>query len=147
MAVSKRLVRLLIPFALATGWAFLIYWASTMPTPLVIGPDNNGNFLDFLPRKDLIAHAAAYSILTWLLMLSVLPFTLCKPINVLLHRIMPIVIAGVYGFAMEWVQGGIPGRSAEVLDVAADVVGAIIAIAFMTCIWPKAKRAEDSTFD
>ena len=73
-------------------------------------------------------------------MLSVLPFRFYKPINIALHYIMPVISAGVCGIAMEWVQGTIPQRSAESLDVIADITGAILAVTFMITIWPRIKR-------
>jgi VanZ family protein len=53
---------------------------------------------------------------------------------------MPVIIAGVYGIAMEWVQDGIAQRSAEALDVVADIAGAVVAVDFMAYLWPKIKR-------
>lgn len=134
-----RLVRFTIRLALVAGWAWFIYWVSSDPTPPGTGPDGGGA-LDFLPRGDLFAHAGTYAIFAWFLMLLALPVRFCKPINVALHLLMPIVIAGVYGIAMEMIQDGIPERSAEILDVVADIVGAIIAIALMARVWPKIKR-------
>lgn len=120
------------------GWAWFIYWVSSAPVPP--GADDAGGFLAFLPRADLFAHFGVYAIFGWLVMLFLLPIKLCKPINVSLHFAMPVIIAGVYGIAMEWVQDGIPERSAEALDVVADVAGAIVAVAFVAYLWPKIKR-------
>lgn len=140
MAASLRLARFAIRLALVAAWAWFIYSVSSDPTPS--GPSNGGDgLLDFLPRPDLFAHAGVYAIFAWLLMLLALPIKFCKPINVALHFLMPIVIVFVYGFSMEMVQDGIPERSAEALDVVADVVGALLTIAFMATLWPKIKRA------
>jgi VanZ family protein len=138
VAASLRLFRILLRFALPAAWAWFIFWVSSEPVPPGTGAD--GGFLDFLPRPDLVAHFGVYAIFGWLVMLSLLPIKLCKPINVALHFAMPVIIAGVYGIAMEWVQDGIPERSAEALDVIADIVGAIAAVAVMTYLWPKIKR-------
>jgi hypothetical protein len=137
VAASVRLVRRLLPFTLAAGWAWFIFWVSSSPAPL--GSDSAASFLDFLPRGDLFAHGIAYAALAWLVMLTLLPIKLCKPINVSLRFVMPIVIAGVYGIAMEFVQDGIAERSAEALDVVADVAGALLTVAFMGYLWPKVK--------
>lgn len=138
MATSLRLFRILFRFALPLGWAWFIFWVSSEPVPSGAGAD--GGFLSFLPRADLFAHFGVYAILGWLVMRFLLPIKLCKPINVSLHFAMPVIIAGVYGIAMEWVQDGIAQRSAEALDVVADIAGAVVAVAFMAYLWPKIKR-------
>jgi VanZ family protein len=121
------------------GWAWFIFWVSSSPTPLGTDPNSAASFLDFLPREDLFAHGIVYAALAWLVMLTLLPIKLCKPINVSLRFVMPVVIAGVYGTAMEFVQDGIAERSAEALDVVADVTGALLTVAFMGYLWPKVK--------
>ncbi|MDA0797268.1 MAG: VanZ family protein [Chloroflexi bacterium] len=138
MAASLRLFRILFRLALPMGWAWFIFWVSSTPVPPGAGTD--GGFLSFLPRADLFAHFGVYAIFGWLVMQSLLPIKLCKPINVSLHFAMPVIIAGVSGIAMEWVQDGIPERSAEAVDVVADIAGAIAAVAFMAYLWPKIKR-------
>jgi VanZ family protein len=139
VAGSFRLLRILFRFALPVGWAWFIFWVSSAPVPPGTGGDGS-SFLDFLPRADLFAHFAVYAIFAWLVMLAVLPIKLCKPINVSLHFAMPVIIVGVFGIGMEFVQDTIPERSAEALDVVADVLGAIATVAVMTYLWPKIKR-------
>ena len=140
MAASLRLLRFTIRLGLVVGWAWFIYDVSSDASPS--GPSAGGaGLLDFLPRPDLFAHAGVYAIFAWLLMLLALPIKFCKPINIALHFLMPIIIVFVYGLAMEMVQDGIPERSAEALDVVADVVGALITIVFMVKVWPRIKRA------
>jgi VanZ family protein len=126
-------------FALPLGWAWLIFLVSSAPVPPGIGSDGS-SLLDLLPRGDLFAHFAVYSIFAWLVMLAVLPIKLCRPINLSLHLAMPVIIAGVYGIGMEFVQDSMTERSAEALDVVADVIGAIAAVASMAYLWPKIKR-------
>jgi hypothetical protein len=140
-----RFLRRLFPLVLAAGWAWFIYWVSSAPVPPGTDATDGSSFLDFLPRGDLFAHAAVYAVLTWFLVLAAVPVRFCKPLNVTLHFLMPVVIAGVYGIAMEFVQDGIPERSAEALDVVADIAGAILTIAFMVKVWPKIKRLGRAT--
>lgn len=140
MRGSLRLVRLLVPFLAVVVWAWFIFWMSTRETPLSVESGGGGNLLNLIPRADLFAHGLAYAILSWLIMLAVLPVKLCKPIRISLHYIMPVVVVGVYGIAMELVQEGIAERSAEVIDVIADVAGALCSMAFMLYLWPEIKR-------
>ena len=136
-----RFVRLLVPFLLVVVWAWFIFWVSTRVTPLSVESGGGNNILDLIPRADLFAHGLAYAILSWLIMLAVLPVKICKPIRISLHYIMPIVVAGVYGIAMELIQEGIAERSAEVIDVVADIAGALCSTAFMVYFWPEIKRS------
>ena len=53
---------------------------------------------------------------------------------------MPVVIAGVYGIAMQMVEVNVPGLPTEILRVFTDIGGAILSIAVMVRIWPRIKR-------
>ena len=82
----------------------------------------------FLPRPDLFLHAGAYGLLAYLLRLWVGPLRLCASFNVTLRYFMPVLVAGIYGGALELVQRNVDKRLADPFDLLADVVGAILAV-------------------
>ena len=72
-----------------------------------------------------------YGGLAFFLRLWVAPIRMCTSFNVTLRYFMPVLIAGLYGTGMELVQGQSEERSAEFLDILADIAGAILAVAFV----------------
>jgi VanZ family protein len=140
---SLRFFRIVFRFVLPMGWAWFIFWISSTPVSPGIGA-NGTSLFDFLPRADLFAHFAVYLVFSWLVMLAVLPIKVCKPLNVSLHFAMPVIIAGVYGISMELVQDPIPNRTADALDVVADILGAMTTVVVAAGLWPKIKRLCDS---
>ncbi len=119
---------LALPVAASAAWALVIYDLSTDPSPPAA---ESAGLLDFLPRPDLFVHFGLYGIFGLLLIWSVLPIRLWRPLKLALRTGMPVVIAGTFGIAMELVQDTIPERSASVDDAIADILGAIGAVLFV----------------
>ena len=115
-----------LPVAASVAWAYVIYVLSTDPSP-----PGAGGRLDFLPRADLFAHFGMYAVLSFLLVLSVLPVRIWAPLTLALRAGLPVVVAGTFGIAMELVQDTIPERSAGVDDAIADILGAVAAVVFV----------------
>lgn len=56
-----------------------------------------------------------------------------------LRYFMPVLIAGIYGGAMELVQRGVPTRSADPWDAVLDTWGAMVAVAFVG-LWLQVRK-------
>ena len=84
-----------------------------------------------MPRADLWGHFGFYGIFGLLLIWVVWPFHAWTPLELAVRTGLPVVIAGTYGVAMEMLQADMAERSAEFVDVIADVGGAIGAVAFV----------------
>ena len=118
------------------GWAYLIFWLLASPDPPT---ESASDFLSFLGRPDLFAHAVLFGGLAFLLRVWIGPVRLCRPFNVSLRYFMPVLIAGIYGVALELVQSETSERSAEALDVVADLWGAAVAVAFVG-LWLQVRK-------
>ncbi len=111
---------------LLTVWFSLIFIASVMP---VAGIDTG------LPEEDKIAHLIMYGLTAILLFRF---FERKKTLNGACY--MSVVIAALYGAAMEVVQYFLPYRSFSVGDMTANTIGA-----FLACVlYVKGKRLWDS---
>ncbi len=127
MIVSvRRLVLLALPIAASVAWAFVVFVYSTDPAPP--GVAENAGRLDFLPRPDLFVHFGMYGLLSLFLILSLLPIRIERP---LMSTGLPVLIAGLYGISLEFVQNTIPERSGSFDDGVVDVLGAIAAVVFV----------------
>ena len=98
----------------ALGWAAAMAWLTRLPTP----PDPGPNF----PGKDKLIHATLYAVLGALTAVA---------ISGRLRRPWPLVIATAavalaYGCIDEIHQSFVPGRVADIADVAADLVGGLV---------------------
>jgi hypothetical protein len=93
----------------------------------------------WLPPRKAILHAVAMAPLVAIGVLSVVPGEYRPHVfgaSQLEHMAAYIIVLflGAYGAALEFCQIWIPGRNAALIDVAADVVGALIGIAVATMI-------------
>jgi len=77
------------------------------------------------PTSDLVAHAIAYCVLG-LLVVRALHGGL-RPLR-WRPAVASVVITTVYGATDEWHQSFVPGRTPSLADLAADGVGALIAV-------------------
>jgi VanZ family protein len=99
---------------LACLWAGLIFYLSHQPGTLMP---------TLFPMQDKLMHFTAYAILGFLVMGSVRAIT---------HGYRPeqawviCLLVGLYGISDEFHQYFIPGRMADVLDVAADIAGGVL---------------------
>jgi len=92
---------------LAAAWAGLLIWLGTRPA-------------DGLPAAwpgvDKLAHAGAYGLLGLLVARAAGARSVWLP-----------ALAGlVWGALDEWLQASVPGRSSDLLDIAADTIGALL---------------------
>jgi VanZ family protein len=90
-------------------WAAGIRLLSSMPDP-------PGGSLADVPHLDKLAHAGLFGVLAALLRLAGLP------------PVWAVTTAGAWGVLDEAFQAGVPGRDPSAADVAADLVGAVLAV-------------------
>lgn len=108
----------------------LIFWESSLPSaPLPGGV------------SDKVAHAGGYALLGALVGRAVAG-GFPAPLDAR-RVLMSIAIAGLYGASDEWHQSFVPGRTADVADLAADLAGASAAVLLVwACgiLWPRLAR-------
>ena len=110
------------------AWMGLIFALSAQPDlPYPPGP-----WLEKLFDK--AAHAVTYGILAWLLLRAL---RLRYPLSAAL-LIVVVVLVVAYGISDEYHQSSVPGRNASLADVAADGVGAALAMA--AAVWLAHRR-------
>ena len=110
--MAKRTnLRLVLAAALLAGYWCALFVATHVPLP------------DGLPGAglDKLYHAAAYAGLA--LLLSTV-WSLRRPTSWKSYVLVVLLIAA-YGALDEWIQMHVPGRSAELLDWTADLLGAV----------------------
>ncbi len=126
-----RFVReILTPWLLLIGLCLLIFWQSSGPLP----PRT-----PYLPGLDKLAHFAVYALLAFLAAraFATMPF----PDQA---RVVPWAaasFAALYGISDEIHQSFVPGRSADVWDLVADIFGAIAGALIYR--WRAARRPAD----
>ncbi len=116
--MSRRIYQLF--FVLCIVWSVAIVWLSLIPSP----PQISNSLLGW----DKFQHAAAYGILTFLIVNA------CSALNlqrrVLIRRVYLAVVA--FGALMEVAQGVLTkNRSADPLDALADAAGALLVLILM----------------
>ena len=102
-------------WAAALAWAAAIFALSSSPT-LPKGPE--------IPGLDKIMHAGAYAILAWLLFRALFAGNAAAR-----ARAWPlaVLLAFLYGIGDEMHQAFVPGRSTDMLDALANLLGALLA--------------------
>lgn len=91
-----------------------------------------------LPHQDKLAHAGMHALLAWLLWRSVCAGRADRPIPASAACIVGLCAA--YGLGLEWGQWQFTlTRSAEVLDVLANTLGAVIGVT--AGLWSTRQRA------
>ena len=106
-------------WSLLMGLCGLIFWQSSAPLP----PQTPS-----LPGLDKLAHAAIYGLLAYLAARAFVHFPLTNH-----SRFVPwaaALFAAGYGLSDEMHQAFVPGRRADVWDLAADLAGAIAGARF-----------------
>ena len=118
---------------LACLWAGVLFYLSHQPGALV---------QPLFPMQDKLMHFVAYAILGFLGMGSVRAMT---------HGYRPeqawlvCLLVGLYGVTDEFHQYFIPGRMAEVMDVAADIAGGVLGTWLMYSLVMLASRRRQIT--
>lgn len=104
----------LLSLALALTWMGAIYYLSSQALPeLDLG----------FSGQDKIFHIGAYGLLG-ILCLGALPL---RSDGYSLRQVaLATCIAALYGLSDEWHQSFVPGRSTDILDLAADAVGGLL---------------------
>ena len=105
----------LIFWILTIGWGYYTWYLTTIP--------------DFHPSSDTLTswllsnggHFVFFGILCVLLNLALYTKNQLNKINIL-----PLLLVSFYGMVIEFVQRGIPGRSADPIDWTLDTLGALI---------------------
>lgn len=106
----------------AVAWAAGVWWLSSLSDP-------PGSGLLDLPHLDKAAHAGLFFVQTALLRLAGL-------------RVVPALLVALgLGVADELHQATVPGRSPQLADLAADVAGAVLAVAAVRWLAPGRRSA------
>lgn len=100
--------------ALALGWAGLLFWASSRPSPFPFLPTG-------LLSHDKLLHALAYAVLAALVLAAIAS----RRRRALAAVALAASLATAYGATDEWHQSRVPNRDADPKDLAADAVGAL----------------------
>ena len=109
---------------LAVGWMAFIYALSDRP-----GSDYSdaNDAVSWLPLASIVVHTALYLILSVFVLRT---FVLLRPVTEGLIAYSTIFVALVYGVLDELHQSNVEGRTSEVIDVVADVSGAVLVVVF-----------------
>lgn len=101
------------------------------------------SFLPFKPRppgypgEDKVVHLFLYGILALLLLRAYLGDRAMAPRRA---AVFAFIVTILYGIFDEWQQSFMPGRTAEWFDLAADALGA--AVAMFAALWALARRGK-----
>lgn len=107
----------LVSALLALGWMALIFYLSGIPNAkLPQGPDGT----------DKLIHMAVYGLLALFYLGAMKPASDGR--HSLRQTVLAAMLATLYGATDEWHQSFVPTRSADVWDLVADAVGAVIAV-------------------
>jgi len=120
----KAIDRAWVWAVLAVAWMGVIYALSDRP-----GSDyrDASDTLSWLPFATTVAHIALYSILSVFVLRT---FILLRRLTTGLIAYSTIFVALAYGVLDEIHQSGVDGRASEVVDVVADVFGAVLVVVF-----------------
>jgi VanZ family protein len=102
-------------WVLLIGLCLLIFWQSSGPLP-VEAPS--------LPGLDKVVHAVLYALLAFLAARAFATLPALKSPRVLVWAAAGFAI--LYGLSDEVHQAFVPGRSADIWDLAADAAGAVV---------------------
>lgn len=91
------------------------------------------------PFLDKVLHVAVYALLGFLVFRAVSTGRLAKNLNLAL--LISALFTGLYGLSDEWHQSFVPGRSPEVADALADLIGGILGAGLG---WLRFKRIDKS---
>ena len=109
---------------LAVGWMGLIYALSDRPGSSYEGA---AEATSWLPLATTVAHVGLYFVLSAFVLRALL---LLRPVAEGLIAYSTVLVALVYGILDEVHQSGVEGRVSEVVDVVADVFGAVLVVVF-----------------
>jgi hypothetical protein len=109
---------------LAIGWMAFIYALSDRPGS---DYDDANDVVSWLPFASVVVHVALYFILSVFVLRA---FVLLSPVTEGLIGYSTIFVALVYGLLDEFHQSSVEGRASEVIDVVADVSGAVLVVVF-----------------
>lgn len=115
--------------AAALAWAGAIFWASSKPHPFPFLPTG-------LLELDKLLHLVAYAVLGALLVGPFFP-----RLGAARAVVAAAAIATAYGASDEWHQSFVPNRSADVRDLAADAVGAVLGAGTVVALRVRRARA------
>lgn len=110
------------------GWAITIFILSSLPKLSKIS---------LLPHTDKVAHAIFYGVLAWAAHRAFYNQDRWAAVRSW-SRLLAILFALLYGLTDEVHQSFVPGREPSLLDLAADAVGATIAVALIA--WRQRRR-------
>ena len=106
-------------WAPAAVWTLTLLVLTSWPSPRV--PDIRGG--------DKVVHALLYAVLAFLV-LNAVRASVAPPARRALEIAVTVLAVSAFGWADEWHQQYIPGRSRDSADWAADTFGAILGVGF-----------------
>lgn len=89
--------------------------------------DDANDAVAWLPIASTLAHVGLYFILSVFVLRT---FVLLRPVTTGLIAYSTLFVALVYGILDELHQSNVEGRTSEVVDVVADVFGAVLVVVF-----------------
>ncbi|MDD5031753.1 MAG: epoxyqueuosine reductase QueH [Patescibacteria group bacterium] len=108
----------LVKFYLVLCWAWLIFLSLTMPFPV----NNEPQEITFLDKG---VHFILFGVLVWLIIWAGLEF---KRLNFKILALASFIISFIYAVFCEYIQIFVPGRDLSEFDLAAGILGMILAI-------------------
>jgi VanZ family protein len=120
----KKLDRAWLWALFAIAWMALIYALSDRPGSTYEGASEATSWLPF---ATVIAHVGLYFVLSVFVLRT---FVLLRPVAEGLIAYSTIFVALIYGVLDEIHQSNVEGRASEVVDVVADVFGAVVVVVF-----------------
>lgn len=98
----------------------LLFWASVATQGVVYRPQAS------FPLTTALLHVAGYAVLAGALVYAWLPDR-ARPLR---RGLLVFALAAGYGLALELVQARVPGRTPDLVDAAANAIGAATAVAW-----------------
>lgn len=115
-------------------WAAIIFTESSI----------SGSYFPSTPLgSDKLVHVGIYGILCWLVSRS-----FGQVDSALINKMrlfLSVVVTIVYGFSDEFHQLFVPGRSADIYDLAADAAGAILFVLLVKAFFNRSASPRDTT--
>jgi len=135
----KRFDRAWVWAVLAIAWMALIYALSDRPGSDF---DDASEAISWLPSATTVAHIGLYFVLSAFVLRT---FVLLRPVSEGLIAYSTVFVALVYGVLDEIHQSSVEGRSSEVVDVVADVFGAVLVVVFWFLLKTYRAKSDDES--
>ncbi len=107
----------------AIAWTIMVSYALMMPAREIQSPDGFS-----FPGQDKVVHMLLFAVLTFLLAKAL------RERSINWNKVKLFFALSLFGLITELVQFKIPDRSADILDLCADVIGVIVGLILIRII-------------